>query len=224
MRLSTSLEVFSTNGVGNEQVAQGDIGSAMVMGEFFSMTTLHEAIPEATPAPIAWGTYTSDSNIHFFICQCVDVIDEIPDIETFTAKVAELHTKTSSPNGKYGFTVPTYLGQMAQYNTWTDSWEDFFTVSMEKLMTTIEESQGPDEELREMFAQTMSKVVPRLLRPLETGGRQIKPCLVHGDLYSGNVSVDVETRRPMMYDAACLYAHNECKIRNYNALLALLRK
>ena len=78
-------------------------------------------------------------------------------------------------------------------------------------MTSIEESQGPDKELRDLFGQTMNKVVPRLLRPLETGSRQIKPSLVHGDLYSGNVSVDVEDGKAVLYDATCLYAHNKCK-------------
>ena len=90
-------------------------------------------------------------------------------------------------------------------------------------MTTIEEPQGPDDELRELFTQTMEKVVPRLLRPLETGGRQISPCLIHGDLYSGNVSVDVETGKPVLYDATCLYAHNECKANVLPALVFMLR-
>jgi len=199
-------------------VAQGDIGKAMVSSEFYSMTTMHQVISDSTPAPIAWGTYASNPNIHFFLCRFVDVINEVPDVETFTVKIAELHAQSSSPNGKYGFPVPTYMGQMAQYHTWTESWEVFFTLSMERLMTTIEESQGPDEELRKLFGQTMSMLVPQLLRPLETGGRQIKPSLVHGDLYSGNVSVDVETGRPVLYDATCLYAHNECKTSDLTAL------
>ena len=203
--------VLRTNRIYCEQVAQGDTGKAMVSGEFISMTTLHQIIPDCTPAPIAWGTYASNSEIHFFLCHFVEVIDEVPDIQRFTTKVAELHANSSSPNGKYGFPVPTYMGQMPQYNTWTESWEEFFTRSMERLMTSIEETQGPDDELRDLFNLTMGKVVPRLLRPLETGGRQIKPSLVHGDLYSGNVSVDVEDGRPVFYDATCLYAHNECK-------------
>ena len=86
-------------------------------------------------------------------------------------------------------------------------------------MMTIEELQGPDKKLRDLFGQTMDKVVPRLLRPLESGGRQIKPSLVHGDLYSGNVSIDAEDGRPMLYDAACLYAHNECKASRLTARL-----
>lgn len=90
---------------------------------------------------------------------------------------------------------------------------------MERLVTTIEESQGPDKDLRDLFEQTMKRVAPRLLRPLETGGRQIKPSLVDGDLYSGNVSVDVEYGRPILYDATCPYAHNECKTSQIIALL-----
>ena len=78
-------------------------------------------------------------------------------------------------------------------------------------MAMIEESQGPDTELKMLFGQLVNKVIPRLLRPLETGGRQTKPSLVHGDLYSGNVSVDAVTGRPILYDATCLYAHNECE-------------
>lgn len=192
----------------------------MVLGEYTSMTTLHQVIPDATPNPITWGTYASNPKIHFFLCHFINVIDEVPDIQKFTSKVAELHARSSSPNGKYGFQVPTYLGQMPQYNTWTDSWEEFFTHSMERLMTSIEKSQGPDQELGDLFRSTMDKVVPRLLRPLETGGRQIKPVLVHGDLYSGNVSVDVENGKPVLYDATCLYAHNECKTSQTITLFA----
>jgi fructosamine-3-kinase len=34
----------------------------------------------------------------------------------------------------------------------------------------------------------LKKVIPRLLDPLETDGRSIKPVLLHGDLWLGNVS------------------------------------
>lgn len=88
---------------------------------------------------------------------------------------------------------------------------------MERLRTTIEESQDPDEELTDFFRQTMSNVVPRLLRLLETGGRQIKLCLVHGELYFSHVSIDIETGRSVLYDATYLYAHNECKTENVTA-------
>ena len=75
-------------------------------------------------------------------------------------------------------------------------------------MAMIEESQGPDVELKVLLGQMISKIIPRLLRPLETGGRQINPRLVHGDLCSGNVSTDAmlrrkKTRTTAVYSTAC---------------------
>ncbi|KAF8853504.1 hypothetical protein BDZ45DRAFT_748506 [Acephala macrosclerotiorum] len=98
----------------------------------------------------------------------------------------------------YGFPVPTFMGKMPQYTTWTDSWEEFFTNAMRKLMSVIEGQEDPDPEFRQLFETVLEKVVPRLLRPLETGGRHIRPRLVHGDLYSGNVSVETATGAPIL--------------------------
>lgn len=100
---------------------------------------------------------------------------------------------------------------MAQHVAWTESWEVFFTEYIKALMVIIGTAQEADQEFRNLFEMVLEKVVPRLLRPLETGGRRIWPCLVHGDLYAGNVSVDEENLEPILYDAACLYALNECK-------------
>ena len=114
----------------------------MVSGEFTSMTVLHSVILDSAPAPIVWETYPSNQDIHFFLCHFIDMIDEVSDTEAFTDKVTELRTRSMSPNGKYGSELPTYTGQMAQYNNWTDPWEEFFIIVMEQLTRRIEESQG----------------------------------------------------------------------------------
>ncbi len=59
----------------------------------------------------------------------------------------------------------------------------------------------------------LDKVIPRLLRPLETEGRNIQPRIVHGDMWDGNTSVDATTDKPVIFDASGMYAHNECKAR-----------
>lgn len=99
------------------------------------------------------------------------MIDEVPEVQAFVAKVAELHTKGVLSSGKYGFPAPAYMGQMPQYTAWTNYWEAFFTASMERLMMVIEETQGPDPEMKDILEKIIAKVIPRLLRPLETGGR-----------------------------------------------------
>ena len=194
------------------QVTQHETGKAMVSGEFASMTTLHDVLPYLTPMPIAWGTYAADSNVHFFLCEFVEMGEELPDVQLLAASLAELHRKGESPNGKYGFHVQTLQGTLPQYTEWTDSWEEFFARSLKLVMENEERSQGPDEEVKQLYVETLTKLVPRLLRPLETGGRRIQPRLVHGDIWDGNVSPNIVTGKPAIYDATCIYAHNESKL------------
>ena len=97
-----------------------------------------------------------------------------------------------------------------------------------KLQLGLErEPQGPSEELEELCEPLLEKVIPRLLRPLETGGRHIEPCLVHGDMWYGNVSSETDTGEPIVFDATAVYAHNEYGspmfLRHFNLSLLLLQ-
>lgn len=48
----------------------------MAAGEFGSMTTLHDTIPDSTPEPVGWDTYASSPSVHFFLYRFVDMVDE----------------------------------------------------------------------------------------------------------------------------------------------------
>lgn len=117
--------------------------------------------------------------------------DEVIDNQAFLQLLAELHTRDISPDGKYGLEVPTYKGTIPQYKNWHDTWEEVFHHSF---VYTEEKLQGPDEEMRELCSDLFGKVIPRLLRSLETRDRQIQPRLIHGDLWSGNISTNIGFR------------------------------
>lgn len=187
------------------------------------MTALHAANPELTPQPIAVGTYDSDPNIHFFLCEFVEMTDDLPDLHNFPEALVKLHRNGESPNGKYGFGVPTCMGNGRRFYTkWTDSWEEFFVNFFLDVVEYEKEVQGLDEEMEELTKQIVEKVIPRLCRPLETGGRSIKPLLIHGDLWDGNASVNMRTGKPVIYDAAAMYAHNECEVTSSMRHIILL--
>jgi protein-ribulosamine 3-kinase len=57
-------------------------------------------------------------------------------------------------------------------------------------------SQDPNEKVLAVAEPFFEKVLPRLLRPLENRGRTIKPCLVNGDLWYGNATMDAKTDLP----------------------------
>ena len=193
------------------KVSFGQRGKEMMSGELASMTAICTATPNFAPVPIAWGTYSSDPNIHSFLCSFHEMLTESPDIQPFCASVAALHRNGKSPAGKYGFPVCTFQGNLPQDNTWTNTWEEFYVQGLKRMFQLEKEAQEFSLELEELLTPLYEKVVPRLLRPLETGGRSIEPALVDADLWHGNAATDLTTNKPIVFDACCFYAHNECK-------------
>ncbi|KAI4221998.1 MAG: hypothetical protein L6R36_006481 [Xanthoria steineri] len=137
--------------------------------------------------------------------------DDLPDIQKFCAIVAQIHKDSmgKSPNNQYGFQVTTHLANVANDNSWSDSWEVWYARALKRMLDEEEISHGQDEELAILTTAMFGKVIPRLLRPLETGGRQIQPCLIHSDLWPGNAKPDAMTEEPMIFDSCAFWGHNE---------------
>jgi fructosamine-3-kinase len=167
--------------------------------------------PDFCPKPIAYGTLESDPNLHFYVCKFYTFFEGIPEPASFCEKLARLHSTSSSPDGKFGFHCTTYNGNLPQDNTWFDSWEAFFDNGLRHILKVREQRAGPSAELEALLPMLYQKVIPRLLRPLETEGRKVRPALVHGDLWCGNASiVDANSEDGIVYDPASFWAHNEC--------------
>ena len=105
----------------------------------------------------------------------------------------------------------TYNGNMPQENGFTETWEEFFANGLKHVFDLNFKAAGPSQEVEKMMPKMFEMVIPRLLRPLESGGNSIAPSLVHGDLWRGNAAVTVADDAPLVYDPSCFWAHNECK-------------
>jgi protein-ribulosamine 3-kinase len=194
-------------------MADGDDAKQMMEGEFESQQALYDYVPSFIPKPIAWGTF-KDKNTHFFLSDFVEMTDSIPTPAKFCAKLAELHGKSmekSSPGTKFGFQMNTTQGNILLNNEWCDTWEMFFSRAMDHMINREQVTQGPCPEIDELRKPLLEKVIPRLLRPLESNERSIRPCLVHGDLWHGNTLVSSKTGDPYAFDSCVLWAHNECR-------------
>lgn len=177
------------------------------------MQALYNAMPEIVPRPVGMGNYSAEGHTDkwFFLCEYREMRDEAPEKEDLAPKIAELHKRGISPDGKFGFPVESYVGRVPMIYPVSDTWEEVFTKVLTTIFDNEEKVQGVDEEMQKLRKAMMEKVVPRLLRPLETGGRKIVPRLVHSDLWHGNVGIDSMTGDPVIFDALALYAHNECE-------------
>ncbi|CZT50968.1 uncharacterized protein RSE6_12045 [Rhynchosporium secalis] len=194
------------------KVHQGASGKTMVSSEFQSMGVLYKVIPEMVARPVGWGSYQSVLDTHFFVCEFRELSEDVPDVADFPALVAEMHKRGVSPDGKFGFSLETFGGNNPQMFPVSDTWEECFSKGMQGIFAAELKTHGPDEEIEMLTKAMVEKVIPRLLRPLETEGGTVVPRLVHGDLWDGNASVDVSTGSPLIFDATPLYAHNEYEL------------
>lgn len=179
-------------------------------GEYESTKQLYDIIPDNVPCAIGHGICAGNPDRSFFIAEFRDMTDELPGTEELVQVIAKIHQK-QSPNGKFGYPFTTFTGKHAVDNAWCDTWEECFTRAMKDTMEGEMRTHGPHPELEGLSENILTRVIPRLIRPMETEGRSIKPVLVHGDLWHGNVSVDNETNDPVLYDPCCFYGHYECK-------------
>ncbi|XDG10256.1 hypothetical protein ABKA04_009871 [Annulohypoxylon sp. FPYF3050] len=191
------------------KVISGDTGRKMVESEYESMNEIYKVMPVFAPKPIAFGSYQTIPNTHFYLCEFHKLLDDMPNPHKFTKNLAELHQNSKSPTGKFGFHLPTYSGILPQWTEWEDSWEVFFTHNLRMALNLEIKVRGHDPELDVLVPAIFDKVIPRLLRPLESEGRSVKPCLVHGDLWYANSGIDADTGDSIIFDACCFYAHNE---------------
>ena len=192
----------------------------MMLGTYESEKAVHTYIPANVPRPIAWGSYQTDENMYFYLAEFSEMVEEVPDPVPFVDIVARLHQESSgkSPHGKFGFHVPTHLANIPVKDKQEDTWEKCYTAVFAEMMEIEALAQGSDdEEFEELKRKMVALVIPRLLRPLETGGRKVIPCLIHTDLWPGNCMLDANTDEIVIFDSCVMWGHNEADLGSWRA-------
>lgn len=135
-----------------------------------------------------------------------------PDPALFCEQIAALHRDSVSPTGKFGFYTTTCHGPHPQNTSWEDSWSVFFLRLIRQFFERELDMNGPDADYEETF-KALEAVIPNILEPLQQGGRFLKPCLVHGNLWEENTGTSLDKdNQPKIFDAGCFYAHSEYDI------------
>lgn len=191
----------------------------MSEGQFESLKALHAVSPSFSPEPYAWGKCDkAGPETYFLLTEFKEVGEQPPDPVKFTARLANIHKTSISPTGKFGFHMTTCTGNITQItDCWEASWEVLYRKQLAHVMKLDEEKNGEWPEFQRISSLVLDIVIPRLLRPLQSDGRNIKPCLVHGDLWDENSATDMNTGEPFVFDPGCMYAHNEYEIGDWRA-------
>lgn len=159
----------------------------MVRGCYESEKALHSFIPEYVPLPIDWGSYISRDDMHFYLAEYVEMDDVHPDAKAWATVASTLHRRSmgKSPETKIRISRRRFHDQcpnVPMSNSWSSSWEGFWTQRMRSLLEIEEARCGKDVSFTGLKSVLLERVIPRYLRPLESNGRLVQPCLLHGDL------------------------------------------
>ncbi|KAI0778350.1 fructosamine kinase PKL/CAK/FruK [Trametes elegans] len=194
------------------------IGSAaerdQFVGEAESLKAIDRAAPGLAPKLVDCGVIDSDSKERDSDVGRPYFLSEYKDIGSLTSSAAkvlgkrlatELHAY-KSPQGVFGFHVPTYCGQTRQDNGWYETWPECYDALVGGLVDKLK-ARGGFDSLCKQVQEIRERVIPGLLGPLV-----IEPVLLHGDLWSGNTGVDRSTGAPIIFDPSSYFGHNEADL------------
>jgi fructosamine-3-kinase len=117
--------------------------------------------------------------------------------------LAELHRATSE---RFGFHAGNYCGLTPQPNRWTTSWIDFYRDARIGHMQRLASRAGLLSAADNALLDRLRARLGTLIDEPGTG-----PSLIHGDLWSGNLT-STAAGKPALIDPAVSYSHREAEL------------
>lgn len=177
------------------------IGPDMFEGEALGLTLMYETNTIRVPRPFKVGPLPRGGS--YIIMEFIEFGASRSGQALLGRKLAEMHKAGKSEKG-FGFDVDNTIGSTPQKNTWTSDWMDFYAEHRLGYQLKLARDQYGDSTIYERGQRLVKN-----LRPLFENV-VIEPCLLHGDLWSGNITYD-KSGEPVILDPACYYGHNEAE-------------
>ncbi len=117
-----------------------------------------------------------------------------------------LLTQHDTEAQQFGWPLDGFIGASPQFNSWSDSWLEFYT--QRRLAPQLAMASG--NGLNAATVLVIEKVISNLDSYIDTAN--ITPSLLHGDLWGGNLGFDLLRQCPVLYDPAPYYGDPEADI------------
>ena len=114
--------------------------------------------------------------------------------------LAEPAVAEARDDGMFGFSVNNTIGDTPQPNAWGSDWVEFFREKRIRHQLKL----ARDSTLSEL-GEAVVENMPRWFAPCG----EIRPSILHGDLWSGNIGT--VGGRPSAFDPAAYYGHSEAE-------------
>ena len=163
------------------------------------LTAIEKTNTIATPKIIAFDTFNYES---FLLMENVESKRATSkDLELFGIHLARLHQVTSND---FGFDDDNFIGSLHQINRKHKTWNNFYIeqrlnpqLQLARSKSLLNPSEIPETELMKSACLSYFK--------------DIKPSLLHGDLWSGNYLI-ASDGTPYLIDPSTYFGHSEVDI------------
>eukprot|EP00892_Ulva_mutabilis_P007607 jgi/Ulvmu1/5218/UM022_0011.1 len=168
----------------------------MFKGEALGLQAMYGTHTLRVPEVIDWGNFAHGS---YLITEYLEFGGRV-DQADMGRLLAQMHLAAPKEgDGQFGFTVDNTIGGTDQPNGWDSSWVNFFREK--RLMHQVNLTGN-----KKLIA--LGKSVADNLEIL-FDGITVKPSVLHGDLWSGNMASVQGT--PAVMDPAVYYGHSEAE-------------
>ncbi|XP_020211571.1 protein-ribulosamine 3-kinase, chloroplastic [Cajanus cajan] len=177
------------------------IGPSMFEAEALGLGAMYETGTIRVPKPYKVGPLPAGGS--FIIMEFIQFGASRSNQSDLGRKLAEMHKAGKSSKG-YGFDVDNTIGSTPQINTWSSDWVQFYGEHRLGYQLKLALDQYGDRTIYEKGQRLVKSMGPLFTNVV------IEPCLLHGDLWSGNISSD-KNGEPVILDPACYYGHSEAE-------------
>ncbi|KAF2315354.1 hypothetical protein GH714_038908 [Hevea brasiliensis] len=177
------------------------IGPSMFEGEALGLGAMYETRTIRVPKPFKVGPLPAGGS--YIIMEFIEFGAFRGNQSVLGRKLAEMHKAGKSEKG-FGFDVDNTIGSTPQINTWTSDWIEFYGEHRLGYQLKLALDQYGDTSIYQKGQRLVKNMAPLFENIV------IEPCLLHGDLWSGNISSD-KNGEPVILDPACYYGHSEAE-------------
>lgn len=150
------------------------------------------------PQPLCFG---DDQEQSYIVMEYLDMSGQANQ-RVLGEQLAAMHGVTA---GQFGWDSDNTIGATHQINTWTHNWLDFWRDHRLGFQLTLAAQNGYGGELQSLGEKLLLEM-PRLFT-----GREVKPSMLHGDLWGGNVA-GLKDGSPVIFDPAFYYGDREADL------------
>jgi protein-ribulosamine 3-kinase len=150
------------------------------------------------PIPVCFG---DDGEQSYIVLEYLDMTGRADQV-VLGEQLAAMHRVTA---GQFGWKIDNTIGATHQPNKKMDNWIDFWREQRLGFQLKLAAENGYGGELQ-LLGEKLSSEMPSLFV-----GRNIKPSMLHGDLWGGNAA-GLRDGTPVIYDPALYYGDREADL------------